>query len=561
VTTIPPPLLPPHVEAPDRDYAAARDAALAVVTATAGTTWTDHNAPDPGVTLLEALAWGVADLHYRTARRDLGTWPLEVPSAAGPAEQHWSGVPLAEDPAQLLELAAALAAPVAGGRSLAAHLAEVIAGATSALDATRAITTDAQAVAAFGAGGPPTWVQAAGAVRLLRGPVVLRGALDGAALVADALREAGGDENDAVAILRLDTTVFAELWEDELRGLVRRERRRATAERVQALADTIAAADDTAVLLTQLTTTYGLSAAEASIALALHPCPAGVLAEEWEQTGGATRVWPPHPVQARTCEPVTLDDYARRARDVAGITRAWAVAGMVLPGLSWDGRVVTATETRAGAITLLVQPDQPPANAATFLRNVLRVALGDPDPAGVAPEVDDAFQGLWRDELDSQAPRRTICDEVGAALLGECPITIKGILHAPAGSDRDAVIGRARDRVDTFFTEGRPESRPPEPGAPDCPGGIAGTWPAVAQPSLGWTPGDAIRLSELVEQLADDPEVLGIEGLQVAIGDGEWLPDPGITGHVPLPPDCVPKLSNRKCLRVTLARQTECAGG
>ena len=47
--------------------------------ALAGTTWTDHNAHDPGITILEQLAFALADLNYRTAfdMKDLLTLPPE----------------------------------------------------------------------------------------------------------------------------------------------------------------------------------------------------------------------------------------------------------------------------------------------------------------------------------------------------------------------------------------------------------------------------------------------------------------------------------------------------
>lgn len=556
MSAVPAPLRLPGVTAPDRDFAAAREAALAVVASEAHAAWTDHNAPDPGVTLLEAVAWGVADLHYRTAARGFGAWPLEVPADALPAEPHWSAVPLAADPAGLLELAAALAAPASDGRTVAMHLADAIAGSgtTSSRDAATAIA--GRAFAADAAVPALTWPQAAAAVRLLRGSVVLRGALDGSEVVAAALAEAGGDDDRAVAILRTEPVV-AGLWEDELRGLLRRTRRLDVASRVQALAPVIAATGDPAATIAELTTAHGLSTADAEVAIALHPCPHGLEPEAFEHADGTTRVWPPHPLQARTCEPITAEDYARRARTAPGVRRAWALPGIVLaPGVGWDGALTVATAVRAGAVTLLVESAAPlsPTTQPAFLRDVLRVVLGP------VAEVDDPF-ALWRDGLHEAPPRRTICDEVGAAMLQTCPVTVKGVLHASAGGDRTAVVDRARARVAAFFAEGRAESRPGALAALECPGSIEGSWPPAPQPEDGWTPGDPIRLSELVQRLADDPLVIGIEGLQIAIGDGEWLPNPGITGHVELPPQCVPVLADRRCMRVKLALATECGHG
>ena len=59
------------------------------LTATATPAWTDHNAADPGITLLEVLAYGLADLHYRTAERHLDGWPLEVRAWDADAGRHW----------------------------------------------------------------------------------------------------------------------------------------------------------------------------------------------------------------------------------------------------------------------------------------------------------------------------------------------------------------------------------------------------------------------------------------------------------------------------------------
>lgn len=558
MSTVPEPIRPPHVESPDRDFAAAREHALAVVADSAGTKWTDHNAPDPGLTMLEAIAWGMADLHYRTARRGLGAWPLEVAVDALPAEPHWSGVPLAADPAGLLELAAALAEEAADGRTVAEHLAEAIEGVGSSHAAATAIA--GRSFAAGPNAAVLSWEQATAAVRLLRGPVVLRGALDGSAVVAAALEEAerkGGDDDRAVQILRAEPALEG-VWEDEMRGLLRRERRRRAIARVEALAGEIAATDDPAATVAELVASSSdLSAEDAEVALALHPCPDGVAPEFWEDAGGQTRVWPQHPVQARTCEPTTAEDYARRARTAPDVQRAWAVRGVVLPGVAWDGRVVVAEEKRAGAVTLLVEPAKRIAarNRTTFLENVLRAALGDSPEA----EVDDPFQ-LWRDDLDPAPPRRTICDEVGAAMLKRCRVTLKGILHAPAGTDRVALVERALARVAAFFAEGRPGTgRAGEPLA--CPDGIEGSWPPVPQPAGGWRPGEPIRLSELVERLVDDPLVLGIEGLGVAVGGSEWLPEPDDGGEVRLAPDCVPELAERQCLRATLMLATECGHG
>lgn len=64
------PLEPPRIDrrppsTPGLDVEALRDEGLAHLRALAGRTWTDHNVHDPGITLLEAIAYGFTDLAYR----------------------------------------------------------------------------------------------------------------------------------------------------------------------------------------------------------------------------------------------------------------------------------------------------------------------------------------------------------------------------------------------------------------------------------------------------------------------------------------------------------------
>lgn len=552
---VPQPLEPLAIRAPDRDFESARKTAIDVVTELAGAEWTDHNEPDPGITLLEVLVWGVADLHYRTGERHLSDWPLEVPSWLPSAEHHWSGVPFPADPGTLLSLAALAAQPGAGGGTVADDMADVVAGATSAAEAAGALIDQD-----FG-GRRLSGEEATAVVRMLRLPQLLRTAQDRSDRVDDALERKRGDPDETFDELRRDP-VFDAVGDEELRAIVRRQIRRRLAARVAVRADAIRSlADDaaaTAALLVSLTSGDDpLAAEQAEQALALNPCPPGILAEFWEAVDGATEVWPPHPLQARTCEPVTADDYAHRARTATGVRRAWAVPG-VLDGIGWDGHPAAA-DPRPGAVTLLVEPDPPvaPADEADFLRDVLRTSVGGPTGAA---EVDDPYT-TWRDSLDDETPRRLLGDEVGAALVRSCEVRLKATLHAPPGSDRTSVIERTLERVAEHFRSGRPESRPPEPGPIVCPEEMEGPWPRVPQPVLGWNPGEAIRVNELVQIVAAVEEVLGVEGLQLSLEGGDWLPLPGTAAEVPLPAQCVPVLAERQCLQVRLALASECARG
>jgi len=75
--------------APDTDWEGVRARVMAAVEAAAAATWSDHNAADPGVTLAEAAAFGLADLQYRTDTRDFSSWPLQVRAWEAPDERHW----------------------------------------------------------------------------------------------------------------------------------------------------------------------------------------------------------------------------------------------------------------------------------------------------------------------------------------------------------------------------------------------------------------------------------------------------------------------------------------
>jgi hypothetical protein len=68
---------------PSENYAALREAGLAHLEALGSDLWTDYNAHDPGITLLELLAYAITDLGYRTSFpvRDLLARPGDDPYA------------------------------------------------------------------------------------------------------------------------------------------------------------------------------------------------------------------------------------------------------------------------------------------------------------------------------------------------------------------------------------------------------------------------------------------------------------------------------------------------
>jgi hypothetical protein len=217
-----------------------------------------------------------------------------------------------------------------------------------------------------------------------------------------------------------------------------------------------------------------------------------------------------------------------------------------LVGVGWDGRPATSAELRPGAVTLVVERVAGSSPAMTFLREVLKVAVGSevvqPHPT-------------WRDSLDPLDPRRLICDEVGAALLRLCPVVLKGRLVTGTGVDRAASVAGALARVAAHFAAGRPESRPIPVATPL----VDGPWPRVDQPPAGWTPGESIRLTEVVQAIVADPAILGVENLSIQVGSGPFVPSS--TGSVPLDPDCVPQLADAQCLRVRFDLEGECTDG
>lgn len=546
-------------DAPDADWEAVRTRLMAALVAAAQSAqsgpsvWSDHNAIEPGVTLTEAIAFGLADLHYRTATRP-SAWPLEVPAWEADADRHWHAT---LPPGQLAALADVLASPAPGAptRTVARVLEPLIRACAAPGDAL-ALLAQAPWAGVF------TAAQAPVVIALLRARLVRRLAHELTDLVAaavDAQRAPGGPagppgtvaERDARAAEALAWSV--PLWPDELTAVVRRERRRRSADAMLARLDAIRAATTPAAVtaVRDDLDAQDLSADEVDVAMSAAYVPPGVLPEDLEHADGASRVWPPHPLQALTCEPVTDADYARRARAHPQVLRSWAVPGR-LAGIGWDGRPVATATTTLGAVTLVVErapkpPEVPAASWATtpvFLTDVLRTAIGT--------EVDQPHP-TWRDTLDPLDPRRLICDEVGAALLRLCPVVLQGTLVTGVGVDRAATVGGALARVAAHFAAGRPESRP----APATGPLIDGPWPRVDQPADGWTPGESIRFTEVVAAIVADPTVLGIEGLAITVGSGD--PVESSAGSVPLDPDCVPQLADVQCLRVRFVLAGGCA--
>lgn len=533
--------------APDADWATIIDRLMVALTASAPTAWSDHNLPDPGVTLAEAAAYGVADLHYRTAQRGFASWPLEVRAYAPEADRHWHfTLPVGE--------AVAIAGPLASDQLTSAAVLEPL---------VRACREPSEAVALLSqAPWSGTWTsgQRPLVIALMRARLVRATAQEYADLVAGAV-EAERGSTDPVAVRDAHAAQWLAgplpLWPSELTALVRRERRRLAQEvLVDRLRQVRAAASPTDVTVCRDAlvqadlddTVIPGRPSGVDVAMAAARMPRGVLPEHLESEDGATQVWPPHPIQALTCEPVTAQDYARRAREHLDVGRAWAVQGR-LTGVAWNGLPTgtspsIAVDPNAAAVTLVVERvSHPSTPVGAFLRDVLRVAIGT--------ECEAPFPS-WQDTLDPNDPRRVICDEVGASLLQTAEIVVQGTVITGVGIDPDTTLHGVRDRIAAFLLAGRGPAVPPS--APE----VSGPWPLHDQPPGGWVPGDPIRFTEVIGAIVGDPTVLGVEQLSMQVsGDAELhhLAE----GSLPIPANAVPKLANLDCLTVRFALAGDCS--
>lgn len=556
---------------PDADYDAVRAEALATIREEQepGESWTDHNAPDPGITLLEAAAWAYADLHFRTEERRFDAW-----SAEG-ARWRSAELPRGEHDRRALSYVFRIPANAAAARAIVIAARSRVSAVAGLRSHTFASPSGGSLMIGAGA--------AAGIVRFLREPLLLQAALDRSAAidaaVADAATEAAAREAVAAVVDDLG------LWEEEVFDLVSLVRRSAFValldEHAPSLRALVDAAGGEAAALTALAGPSTL--ADGAIvelpdplarraALAVHPCPP-VQPELWEHPDHATTLWPPHPLQARTCEPVTLADYRRLALAATGVRRAWALPGLAA-GIAWDGRDQSSLPGRRGAVTLLVEragaapkPHTSALQAAdrAFLRDVLRETVGSP---GDAPaELDDPLPD-YRDGLDRLGPRRLLGDELCAALVTSVGIVVRGTLEISPTAGGASVLAEARRRLGRFLSEDKeaPFLHSPEPSGPlDCPSALEGPWPRedgvaayVADPdgavaSGGWHPGDPVRVSEVVQLLMSVPGVLGADEIQLQEdGAAAWESE-----VLAVPPFSVPAFA-RDCLVVHVLDPREC---
>ncbi len=552
MTPVPDTILLPERAAPDAGFEELLRSALTTVQEQAGRAatsldpsgaWTDHNTHDPGITILEACLWALADLHYRTAERAWEAWPVEASSA-------WRIAPL----------------PAAGRSELEAALGPGRAAAQAAIATSPSFVRAKTAVAA--AAGCSEDIAAA-ATRVLREPLLLRAALDHAGAVAVAVESAatGAQARDALA----EALDGLGLWPEEIDALLLRERRRRLARTLRERPDAIRAAVDAArgsadpptAVFAQLGA-LGLDAAGARSALSLIPCPP-VAPETWEaEPRGETTLWPPHPLQARTCEPVTAGDYLRLFQSDAAVARAWLVPGLGA-GLLWSGESqATARPFRRGALTVVVEPVPGTTATTAFLRSLLRRALG--------PTEVDAPHGLidHRASIGSASPRRLLGDELCVAAVGSCPVEVEATLEIEPDASTGVVRSEAERRLERFLSAARAlpdELAVASPSrarlvVPDELEGPLPPPPAIAEfladplgteRESGWRPGAAIRIAEVQQLLQAIPGVAGVELLRARrTGATEWE-----TVTVELDRFCVPAL-DETCLCLAVVSRRDC---
>jgi hypothetical protein len=532
---------------PDADWDTLHAAALLAIQerqAQSLQPWTDHNIHDPGITLLEAALWALADLHYRTATRSFERWSAEP--------YDWRGVPLATgaDRATVQEVLGGILGPAS------TEPADGIFAASASR--TRAIVDlTGRELAGL---GPLSEASAAAIVRLLREPIVLQAALDATPSISEAVAGAATDDDAvAAAVAALDG---AGLWPEEVAGLVRRERRRLFSltlrEQRDAILQTIAATPS----VTELETLLDVGADDALVALSLDSAPR-VDPAIWEKSDGATTLWPPHPLQALTCEPVTQTDYRRLLLAHPDVARAWVVPGLA-EGILWNGNTTSAFPWRQGAFTFLIEAHDAEAGDATLI-DVLETVLG----VDVAPETKKPYYD-YRDDPNAMTPRRLLGDELCAALVTRFPVVVAGTLEVGPTANTDQVIADAETFLDAFLSAEKiaPFEPPDIPGpALVAPRDLDGPWPRAeglasyaADPGretreTGWQPGEPVRITELTQLLQGIEGVLGVADLRAQHqGDTTWA-----TTALDIGPYSVPEFAGH-CLCIRIVDPRECDG-
>jgi hypothetical protein len=551
------------------DFATIFEGAMDEIRAPDPAVWTDHNRHDPGITLLEAALYALADLDYRIDRRAFEGWPYEV--------RDWRGRATARGDHEIVDDFLAVPANLAAARG-------ALATATSRMRAVVELAS-VDFHDADGAAFRLTPGAARAIVDEIREPYLRRAALDRSGPIEQAVAGAADAAAARAALTRLLEDL--RLWPEEIGALIEGSRRRRLVRLLREHSDRIREiVDESADAVSALATLQlpfdepsgnrlTLTADEAKLAMGQHPAPPAA-PERWEDAQGRTALWPPHPLQTRTCEPVTAEDYRRLALNMPGVKRAWVVPG--LAGINWKGDVKASPRPyRRGALTVLVQTAAAPrsytATVNTTERNLLRGLLRHVlARSGTDSEVDMPYPD-YRADFDRQSPRRLLGDEVGAALVRTYGVVVRGTLEIEPSVSEELVLAEADRLLDGFLSADRvwPGEAPPAPPQPlDVPDELEGPWPDdphvrafLADPGAvhvagGWPPREPVRASEVVQLLHELPGVVGVIGLalqRAGASATDWhqeLPAPaGYEGF------CLPSFA-RHCLCISVVETGEC---
>lgn len=351
-------------------FDALREAALEVVQERA-TTWTDHNLHDPGITLLEAGLWGVADLLYRVEAFPESAVPEDLRGAA------------------TLPAGLSVGARLLAAQALLDRFGDLV---ESLQEPTAEHDRSGQPVAGL--------LESLGTLRVpsLSGPSPVPGAV----LERDAGRSVGPGRA-AEARRRPEEGVYflehRQSVEDgdalrsggdaaQLAGLLEARARRwvlhgGFGSLREALAASLASGPgatsgaDRLEDLSKAIEYEGLEPTAGELATLLARLDVDVDPTWFEDDEGLARVWPPHPSQVTSTEPVAPEDCVAHLRAhlerlaelghpsytidgasgarTARAARLWAVSGAVA-GLAWDGRSDGGDDPlRPGAYSLLLE--------------------------------------------------------------------------------------------------------------------------------------------------------------------------------------------------------------
>ncbi|QDU68931.1 hypothetical protein [Engelhardtia mirabilis] len=505
-----------------------RESALGFIQRTA-TTWTDHNFHDPGITLLEAGLWGVADLFYRVdgfvdgaVPQDL-EWTASVPMEADVGTRLVLAQTLLDRFADLTEAVLpeprepwdAPPAAADAGQRLTGLLGSILRPKRSDPTAPRPLP------------GEPVESMAD-----VTGPEAIH-FLGHRLAAAEFGRISPGSDRDALlevierrtrrwllhdsfAILRgaLERGLGAAgvgPVRERLEAAVRLATEQRRSRRVRQATDQGWDVEATAV--------HGLVPGDSELATLLARLDLDVDPGWFEDEQGQARVWPPHPSQVSSADPFTGDDHLTTLHQhftrlaAAGAApyaipmdggrlparpgRLWAVPGAIA-GQRWDGRAAGGDDSlRPGALSLLVESC--PGWSDDELLTAAREAFEQGTPRGYWGHRD--FAAL---EQGGRQTLRPLGLELHFGLVRPVVVRISGTLEARAGAPTEVLRRKAQECLLGYLASGQPRDHA-------APGSYA----------TGWSPGAAVDLRQIEELLLDIDRVERVAFLRVQVDRGQ----------------------------------------